>query len=326
MSTDLTEFIQEFVAEAQDLIAELEPVIVGFGERNGEDPRSSPDFLEDLNRTFRLFHSVKGGAGFLGFGNIVKAAHTAENLLDQLRNSQVLLTPEHTNLLCSACDFMEEALEHVMASGNDSDLAEGAQKLIDSFTATPDLQEEEKSALVDVAIDLDQPAGQLVRPQTLVHFTKESETLLQEVIETLAGLKNDPQDLAAFTRKQQLFRTLAGNSDFLEFTDLARLSRKIELLAGAVVAKAVTAHSQAAITITGLMEIFQECLENVTDDHPPSIDGLPLYIEMLDDLIPDDYFPVEKKGGARRGLATSWWNAATSTRPMWSARLPGRAN
>lgn len=292
MGADLTEFIQEFVSEARDLIEELEPVIVGFGERDGENPSSSPDFLEDLNRTFRLFHSVKGGAGFLGFGNIVKAAHTAENLLDQLRNSQLLLAPHHTDLLCASCDFMKEALEHVMANGNDSDLAENAQKLVDAFTKP----EEPTDSASAPAIDLDLPVDQLVRPHTLAHFAEESETLLNEAMETLATLKATPHDPTAFAKLQQLFQTLAGNSDFLELDDLSRLSRKIERLAGAVAAGAAPAAEQAAATIAGMIDILKENLRDVSRNESHPIDGLNLYMEMLDDLIPHDYVPETLKG------------------------------
>ena len=56
IDNDQIEIIQEFVTESQDMIEQLEPQIIELGQNS--DP-------ETMNAIFRLFHSMKGSAGFL---------------------------------------------------------------------------------------------------------------------------------------------------------------------------------------------------------------------------------------------------------------------
>ena len=68
---------------------------------------------ETINAIFRLFHSMKGSAGFLELEHITKVAHSAENLLDLIRNGGVLFDKSHVTELCEACDFTKDALDYL---------------------------------------------------------------------------------------------------------------------------------------------------------------------------------------------------------------------
>jgi len=82
-----------------------------------------------MNAIFRLFHSMKGSAGFLEFDHITRVAHAAENLLDLIRNGEIELVPDHVSLLCGACDFAKEALELVDNEYTDDPMSAAADEI-----------------------------------------------------------------------------------------------------------------------------------------------------------------------------------------------------
>jgi two-component system chemotaxis sensor kinase CheA len=70
------EMLKDFVVEALELATNVEEHLLTL-ERH-------PDDLEILNAVFR-FHTIKGGAGFVGLPAMVSACHLTENLFDALR-------------------------------------------------------------------------------------------------------------------------------------------------------------------------------------------------------------------------------------------------
>ncbi|MBN1141886.1 MAG: chemotaxis protein CheA [Deltaproteobacteria bacterium] len=85
--------------------------------------------LGTMNAIFRLFHSMKGSAGFLELTNISGVAHAAENLLDRIRSGKIKMESHHVTLLCQACDFAKEALDHVEANSHDKGMEKQAEEV-----------------------------------------------------------------------------------------------------------------------------------------------------------------------------------------------------
>src|SRR5690606_29929859 len=50
----------------------------------------------------RNFHTIKGGAGFLGATELVKLCHLTENLFDRLRNGEATLDPQLMDVILAA--------------------------------------------------------------------------------------------------------------------------------------------------------------------------------------------------------------------------------
>lgn len=65
---------------------------------------------EELNAIFRAAHSIKGGAGTFGFGDIVEVTHVLENLLDKIRKRERQLTDEMVNVFLEAGDVINMQL------------------------------------------------------------------------------------------------------------------------------------------------------------------------------------------------------------------------
>jgi two-component system chemotaxis sensor kinase CheA len=80
---DNQDLLHEFLTEAGELLDDVDVRLVELEHH--------PDDSELLNRVFRGFHTVKGGAGFLEATALVDLCHRAENLLDQLRGGTLTL-------------------------------------------------------------------------------------------------------------------------------------------------------------------------------------------------------------------------------------------
>jgi two-component system, chemotaxis family, sensor kinase CheA len=88
------ELLQDFLTEANELLADLDNRLV--------DLEKAPEQAALLNAVFRNFHTIKGGAGFLGATELVKLCHLTENLFDRLRNGRLALDPQLMDVILAA--------------------------------------------------------------------------------------------------------------------------------------------------------------------------------------------------------------------------------
>ena len=94
---DDLELIQSFTSESNDMLDEVEPQLIEL-----QDIVDSGDGIdkEIINSIFRLYHTMKGSAGFLNFNRLASVTHEAETLLDLFRQNKAELTANNTDLLC----------------------------------------------------------------------------------------------------------------------------------------------------------------------------------------------------------------------------------
>lgn len=94
--------LKDFVVEAMDLAVNVEEHLLAL-ERD-------PDNKETLNAVFRSFHTIKGGAGFMGLPAMVTACHLTENLFDALRTGAAPVTPLAIEAALQASGFVADQL------------------------------------------------------------------------------------------------------------------------------------------------------------------------------------------------------------------------
>ncbi|HEB52790.1 MAG TPA: chemotaxis protein CheA [bacterium] len=99
---DFAESLPEFVSEARSHLADAEVAMVELS--------SDPDNLENLNLTFRAFHTIKGVAGFLNLTPIVELAHAAETLLDGGRSQKFAFDAEDIDLVLASGDMITQLI------------------------------------------------------------------------------------------------------------------------------------------------------------------------------------------------------------------------
>ena len=89
-----------FLQECTESLGELEAglVVLRDGEADGEQ----------LNTIFRAVHSIKGGAGMFGLGELTRFAHVFETALDGLRAGRLEPTSAVVKVLLRAADVLAD--------------------------------------------------------------------------------------------------------------------------------------------------------------------------------------------------------------------------
>ena len=118
------ELLQDFLVEAGELVEQLDEQLIGLEE--------APDDGDLLNRVFRAFHTIKGGAGFLGVATLVELCHRAEDLLNQLRSGERLLEPDVMDAVLASVDEVKRMFEELKAGQSP---AGAALALLDTLDA-----------------------------------------------------------------------------------------------------------------------------------------------------------------------------------------------
>jgi two-component system chemotaxis sensor kinase CheA len=120
------ELIQAFISESLEMLDDAEPKIVALQGSEGSDIP-----LETINAIFRLFHSIKGSAGFLHFTQITSVTHEAETFLDMLRKGKTMLKAGDVDTLCRASDLLRKLVEELAQTGIDSGYEEEAKDVVE---------------------------------------------------------------------------------------------------------------------------------------------------------------------------------------------------
>ena len=119
------EILQDFLVEASELIDQLNEQLV--------DLEQSPEDADLLNAIFRGFHTIKGGAGFLGVTSLVEVCHRAENVFDKIRNGEVAYDATVADAILRAFDVISDYIEQLNAG--ERELPENDTSLLDELDA-----------------------------------------------------------------------------------------------------------------------------------------------------------------------------------------------
>ncbi|MGN7833660.1 chemotaxis protein CheA [Pseudoxanthomonas sp. 22568] len=107
MSAVTPEIAADFLIEAQEILDRLGEQLVTLEQ----DPGDS----EQLNAVFRGFHTLKGGAGFLGIQAMVNLCHAAEEALGMVRAGKATLEADHFDAAQQSLDWLQRMLDAVAA-------------------------------------------------------------------------------------------------------------------------------------------------------------------------------------------------------------------
>ncbi|WNM62786.1 chemotaxis protein CheA [Candidatus Nitrospira neomarina] len=110
MAVDLSRFQESFFTESAEHVETIESGLLALEQR--------PNDLDLLNRIFRGAHSIKGNAGMFHFTAIAELTHKMENILDDLRNEKMPVTPHVIDVLLRALDGLKSLLD--AAQGGDA--------------------------------------------------------------------------------------------------------------------------------------------------------------------------------------------------------------
>lgn len=166
MGDELNEILEEFFTEADENLDTLEQDLIKLEAL--ADGASSGTDQETVDRIFRMLHTLKGGAGFLGLEKIAKLAHSGENLLDEVRQGRVKVTKPVMDALLQTTDMLKQLVLIQKRREDDSDfdttaLREALDALATGQTAVeiptaPALMEAVDEGMDDAAEEADMAA------------------------------------------------------------------------------------------------------------------------------------------------------------------------
>ena len=98
----MRQFLESFFDEAAEHIENMEAGLLQL--------ESSPGDTELLNTIFRAAHSIKGASGTFGVHAVGEFTHVLENLLDRMRDGEIQVTSESTEVLLTSVDVLSGLL------------------------------------------------------------------------------------------------------------------------------------------------------------------------------------------------------------------------
>ncbi|AFM01812.1 chemotaxis protein histidine kinase-like protein [Desulfitobacterium dehalogenans ATCC 51507] len=105
LGVDLGEFLDFYLLDSQEQIEKLAAGLLQL-EKEGNN-------VGLINDLFRSAHSLKGASGTMGFTSIVALTHSAEDLLDRLRQGKMEVSLSMVDVLLAVTDRVKEMLGQV---------------------------------------------------------------------------------------------------------------------------------------------------------------------------------------------------------------------
>lgn len=113
MSINLDQALQTYIAEARDLLQEMEDSLLRL--------ENEPDDADNIAAIFRAAHTIKGSAGLFSLDAIVNFTHIVEDVLDRVRDGKVGIDNEMVAVLLESRDHMLYLVEVVAEQGEEPD-------------------------------------------------------------------------------------------------------------------------------------------------------------------------------------------------------------
>ena len=100
---DLVEVIADFLDEGAEGLARADEILIAVEQGAAGD--------DDVHALFRVFHTIKGVAGFLELGDVVALAHATEALLNRVREGERALAGDTFQAVFEATGLLQRRLE-----------------------------------------------------------------------------------------------------------------------------------------------------------------------------------------------------------------------
>jgi two-component system chemotaxis sensor kinase CheA len=226
------EIIDSFVAEGYERLDDAEIQLEKLGHS---------DDLSCLNSVFRLFHSVKGSAGFLGFENIKLLTHEAETLLEFFIKGKQAVGSDALDLILKTIDSLRSMIGMVERDSSDEEGAAEARMRTDALSACLALlRGGQPGAATPAAAQPSPPTGEeevaneillseLVTAEMAGRFLAECADLVDEVERrTLEATQGGTADSGAVNEIFRAIHTIKGNAGFFGHALLERLCMGLE--------------------------------------------------------------------------------------------------
>ena len=133
---DRNEFVGKFVQEARENLEALDRGMVGL--------EKSPEDGELLTELMRAAHTLKGSSRMLNYMDVNQVAHRTEDVLEGIRDGQVVMSAEVGDILFMALDEIGTCIEAIAQGGEGDRDVSGLCRALEELGAggetEPDLE------------------------------------------------------------------------------------------------------------------------------------------------------------------------------------------
>ncbi|AIY89720.1 Signal transduction histidine kinase CheA [Geoglobus acetivorans] len=106
---EMEQFKEEFIQETREYIDAMNQQFIDLEKGD----------LQAVNEIFRLAHTIKGMAGFMGYKRVEELCHKLENVMGAVRDGKIQITSDIVDVLLSAIDLLEVLVDKIEEEGND---------------------------------------------------------------------------------------------------------------------------------------------------------------------------------------------------------------
>ena len=257
---DLVEFLDDYVLETNELLEQLDQDLLMLEER--PDPAV-------INRIFRAFHTIKGTSGFLSFIDCMELAHSAEDVLNGIRNQKLQPSEEIVDVLLRTVDwfiaFNTDVAARIERSYDISELQAALKAVLSSHPVTDSPS----------GVQVDQQASQISEvpslaaeiPSELVsEFVTESHELIETVGNEIMSLEIEPDNQEIIGEIFRVFHTLKGNAALMGLQQLAEVAHKAEDVLTLVRELKIIPDTHLVDTLLHAIDYMRAVLEEVRND------------------------------------------------------------
>jgi two-component system chemotaxis sensor kinase CheA len=156
MKKENSEIVKEFLLESFEALGSISDELTSY-EKNPKDK-------ELLNSIFRKVHTLKGSAGFLGLKKLQEITHSAESVLDLIREDKINLNSDMVDAFLISFDCCLEQLKNIEETGAEVEKDYGhvikmfssvLEKNVDSFVLVEDGEKIHKELMDQVSHEKD---------------------------------------------------------------------------------------------------------------------------------------------------------------------------
>ncbi|QWR76166.1 hybrid sensor histidine kinase/response regulator [Candidatus Magnetomonas plexicatena] len=229
MAFDRAKFINIFVEEAKEHITKITEGLSTL--------EKDPSDTENLNAIFRTAHTIKGSARMLKLAPIGEVAHKIEDILDAIKNSEIVVTRQIVSALYKGIDTISELVECAGAgqdiSSSGTDVCALLEELLNMPEDSVDLVEKTPEHEQDTHTQAYQPVK---AAETLRINADKLDTLIKlmgEIVTHQRQLKERVTEIKEVMRLSKIhsLKLDALSSEFPQLDSLSSDAAKINLRA-----------------------------------------------------------------------------------------------
>ncbi len=259
------DILRGMLEESTELLKDLEQKILLLEQNQSK---------EAVNDVFRVFHSIKGLAGFANVSIIVEVSHALESVLKKIRDEGAPIKPKLIDLLLDGGDLCKFVLQKISTSlesysGGDLEVQLedlGEKELIEQAKAYFEREQEprtdekkievlpdgfEREAFSDFLDELDENITEI--ENNLVEFEKhEDPTLLNAIMRGAHSIKGGARLLLSIT---------GGSKDSDSVKYIEKISHKIEDALQKALQKSTEVDLHMIFRGLDLIKMLDDCLK-----------------------------------------------------------------